>query len=178
MARKTKTNRAPARSPYDTYLSWWFRYAKSNQMYLRQADIDAGRKTARPLDATSFERRYNEMKRANITNPARMVAMESREATETQLRKTWEIVKEKLEKSTDAENIAYKQNLQRLIGTDKLTWQVMRKYYKQVFKTFMPYESGDNPYLVDEDGKPILTSHKERDDAFNSPKESRISRAA
>lgn len=178
MTRKTKTNRAPARSAYDTYLSWWFRYSKSNQMYLRQADIDAGRTTSRPLDPTSFERRYNEMRRANITNPARMVAMESREATENQLRKTWEIVKGKLEKATDAESEAYKQNLQRLIGKDKVTWQVMRKYYKQVFKTFMPYESGDNPFLVDEEGKPIITSHKERDEAFNSPKELRINRAA
>ena len=107
-----------------------------------------------------------------------MVAMESREATETQLRKTWEIVKEKIEKATESESMAYKQNLQRLIGKDKVTWQVMRKYYKQVFKTFMPYESGDNPYLVDDEGKQILTSHKERDEAFNSPKELRINRAA
>ena len=178
MERKTKTNRAPARSAYDTYLSWWFRYEKSNQMYLRQADIDAGRTKARPLDPTSFERRYNEMRRANITNPARMVAMESREATETQLRKTWEIVKNKIEKATESESMAYKQNLKRLIGKDKITWQDMRKYYKQVFKTFMPYELGDNPFLVDDEGNQILTSHKERDNEFNSPEEELVNQAA
>lgn len=89
MARKTKTNRAPARSAYDTYLSWWFRYAKNNQMYVRQGD-----KQATPLDYTSFNRRYDQMRRANITNPARMVAMESREASEAQLLNTWRVMRE------------------------------------------------------------------------------------
>ena len=74
--------------------------------------------------------------------------------------------------------MAYKQNLKRLIGKDKITWQDMRKYYKQVFKTFMPYELGDNPFLVDDEGKQILTSHKERDNEFNSPEEELVNQAA
>ena len=81
MAKRNKTNRAPARSPYDTYLSWWFRYSRHNEMYSPN-----GMPFAQPLDATRFQRRYEQMKRANIPNPARQVAMESRVATESQLR--------------------------------------------------------------------------------------------
>ena len=83
MAKKTKTNRAAARNPYDTYLSWWFKYARNNEMYSPQ-----GLPFAQPLGYDQFNRRYNQLKRANITNPARTVAMESRVATESQLRNT------------------------------------------------------------------------------------------
>lgn len=84
MAKKTKTNRAAARNPYDTYLSWWFKYARNNEMYSPQ-----GLPFAQPLGYDQFNRRYNQLKRANITNPARTVAMESRVATESQLRNTF-----------------------------------------------------------------------------------------
>ena len=84
MARKIKTNRAPSRNPYDTYLSWWFKYARNNEMYSPQ-----GLPFAQPLGYDQFNRRYNQLKRANITNPARTVAMESRVATESQLRNTF-----------------------------------------------------------------------------------------
>jgi len=169
MTRKTKINRAPARNPYDTYLSWWFRYAKNNQMYVRQGD-----KQATPLDYTSFNRRYDQMRRANIANPARMVAMESREATEYQVRKTWEIVKNTMATASESDKEAYLKNIKRLLGSEKLTFQTIRKHYKEVFKTFMPYEEGDNPFLVDEQGRERLTEHSERDKAFDSPKEVKI----
>lgn len=84
MAKKTKTNRTAARNPYDTYLSWWFKYARNNEMYSPQ-----GLPFAQPLGYDQFNRRYNQLKRANITNPARTVAMESRVATESQLRNTF-----------------------------------------------------------------------------------------
>lgn len=84
MTKKTKTNRAAARNPYDTYLSWWFKYARNNEMYSPQ-----GLPFAQPLGYDQFNRRYNQLKRANITNPARTVAMESRVATESQLRNTF-----------------------------------------------------------------------------------------
>lgn len=88
MKNKTKTNRAQARNPYDTYLSWWFKYARNNEMYSPQ-----GLPFAQPLGYDQFNRRYNQLKRANITNPARTVAMESRVATESQLRNTFNAIK-------------------------------------------------------------------------------------
>ena len=67
MAKKTKMNRASARNPYDTYLSWWFKYARNNEMYFD----DTKQTSARPLGYTEFQRRYDQMRRANIQNPAR-----------------------------------------------------------------------------------------------------------
>ena len=174
MERKTKTNRASARNPYDTYLSWWFKYARNNEMYFD----DTKQTSARPLGYTEFQRRYDQMRRANIQNPARMVAMESREATEYQLRKTWEIVKDKMDKASDNDLDAYAKNLKRLIGKEKITYADLRKNYRAVFKTYMPYEYGDNPFLVDEHGQQKLTEHYERDEAFGSPKERKIKIAA
>lgn len=84
MPKKNKSTRSAARNPYDTYLSWWFKYARNNEMYSPQ-----GLPFAQPLGYDQFNRRYNQLKRANITNPARTVAMESRVATESQLRNTF-----------------------------------------------------------------------------------------
>ena len=98
MARKIKTNRASARNPYDTYLSWWFKYARNNEMYSPQ-----GLPFAQPLGYDQFNRRYNQLKRANITNPARTVAMESRVATESQLRNTFAAIQRQYSKEEQKE---------------------------------------------------------------------------
>ncbi len=174
MPKNNKSTRAAARNPYDTYLSWWFKYASKNQMYFD----DTKQTKAQPLGYTEFQRRYDQMRGASIQNPARMVAMESREATEYQLRKTWEIVKDKIDKASDSELDAYMKNLKRLTGKDKITYADLRKNYREVFKTFLPYELGDNPFLVDEQGNEKITEHSERDEAFGSPKERKIKIAA
>lgn len=117
MKRKTKTNRAPARSAYDTYLSWWFKYARNNEMYSPQ-----GLPFAQPLGYDQFNRRYNQLKRANITNPARMVAMESRVATESQLRNTFNAIKKQYSKTEQKD----------LFGKE-LKLQDIRKNYSMYF---------------------------------------------
>ena len=140
MARKTKTNRAPARSPYDTYLSWWFKYARNNEMYSPQ-----GLPFAQPLGYDQFNRRYNQLKRANITNPARTVAMESRVATESQLRGVLSALRSSFTP----------QQIRERIGKD-LKIQDLRKNYSQWFNEFL----GD-------------LSHEEKNEIF-SPKEQKI----
>ena len=117
MARKIKTNRAPSRNPYDTYLSWWFKYARNNEMYSPQ-----GLPFAQPLGYDQFNRRYNQLKRANITNPARTVAMESRVATESQLRNTFNAIKKQYSKTEQKE----------LFGKE-LKLQDIRKNYSMYF---------------------------------------------
>ena len=117
MARKTKTNRASARNPYDTYLSWWFKYARNNEMYSPQ-----GLPFAQPLGYDQFNRRYNQLKRANITNPARTVAMESRVATESQLRNTFNAIKKQYSKTEQKD----------LFGKE-LKLQDVRKNYSMYF---------------------------------------------
>ena len=117
MKRKTKTNRAAARNPYDTYLSWWFKYARNNEMYSPQ-----GLPFAQPLGYDQFNRRYNQLKRANITNPARMVAMESRVATESQLRNTFNAIKKQYSKTEQKD----------LFGKE-LKLQDIRKNYSMYF---------------------------------------------
>ena len=117
MARKIKTNRAPSRNPYDTYLSWWFKYARNNEMYSPQ-----GLPFAQPLGYDQFNRRYNQLKRANITNPARTVAMESRVATESQLRNTFNAIKKQYSKTEQKD----------LFGKE-LKLQDVRKNYSMYF---------------------------------------------
>ena len=140
MRRKSKTNRAPARSAYDTYLSWWFRYSRHNEMYSPN-----GMPFAQPLDATRFQRRYEQMRRANIPNPARQVAMESRVATESQLRGVLSALRSSFTP----------QQIRERIGKD-LKIQDLRKNYSQWFNEFL----GD-------------LSHEEKNEIF-SPKEQKI----
>lgn len=140
MARKTKTNRAPARSAYDTYLSWWFKYSRRNEMYSPN-----GMPFAQPLDATRFQRRYEQIKRANVPNPARMVAMESRVATESQLRAVRSALR----------NSFMPQQIRERMGKD-LKIQDLRKNYSQWFNEFF----GD-------------LTHDEKNELF-SPKEQKV----
>ena len=62
MPNKNKSTRSAARNPYDTYLSWWFKYARNNEMYFD----DTKQTSARPLGYTEFQRRYDQMRRAKI----------------------------------------------------------------------------------------------------------------
>ena len=117
-----------ARTPYDTYLSWYFRYAKNNQMY-----TDKKGRVPGPLPFELFERRYNQLRRASATNPARTVAMEQREATESQLRNTYAAIKRNFSK----------EEIRRIYGKD-LTFKDIRKHYKNVFNTFFEdYDKSD-----------------------------------
>lgn len=140
MATKIKTNRAPARSAYDTYLSWWFKYSRRNEMYSPN-----GMPFAQPLDATRFQRRYEQMKRANVQNPARMVAMESRVATESQLHAVLSALR----------NSFTPQQIRERMGKD-LKIQDLSKNYSQWFNEFF----GD-------------LTHEEKNELF-SPKEQKV----
>lgn len=176
--RQYKKNRASARNAYDTYLSHYFRYKKNNEMYIPREERKKGVTVSQPLSYTQFEHRYQQMKAANVANPARMVAMEQREASELQLRMTWKTVKDIIDKASDVSMEAYKKNLQRIIGNDKITFKDFKKNYRAMFKTFMPYEAGDNPFLLDENGLPKLYEHEDRNEYFNSPKEEVVASVA
>ena len=140
MARKTKTNRAPARSAYDTYLSWWFKYSRRNELYPPN-----GTPFAQHLDAPRFQRRYEQLKRANIPNPARQVAMESRVATESQLRAVLSALRSSFTP----------QQIRERMGKD-LKIQDLRKNYSHWFNEFL----GD-------------LTHEEKNELF-SPKEQKV----
>lgn len=137
MRKKATHTRSAARNPYDTYLSWWFKYSRNNQMYRTDET-----KPAQPLDYTSFNRRYDQMRRANITNPARMVAMESREASEAQLLNTWRVMREQWSPM----------QMKGIYGKN-LTLKDFRKNYKEIFDLFF----GD----MDTEDKNDLFSPKE-----------------
>lgn len=100
---------------------------------------------AQPLDATRFQRRYEQMKRANIPNPARQVAMESRVATESQLRGVLSALRSSFTP----------QQIRERMGKD-LKIQDLRKNYSQWFDEFL----GD-------------LTHEEKNELF-SPKEQKV----